>query len=190
MSQAAFERQHYTYGDLLKLEDDTRYELYDGQPVALASPSSAHQLISGELHRQIANFLVGKKCKVFPAPYDVFLFARKDDDLNDADTLVQPDISVVCDSDKIDKRGCKGAPDLVIEITSPSTRRNDRLVKFYKYQQAGVREYWIVDPDARAVLVHVLENGQYPTADVYAAGAPVPVSVLGGFTIDTSTLFS
>lgn len=189
MSQAAHERQRCTYGDLLKWDDGIRYELYDGQPVALASPSSAHQMIVTALVAQFYDFLKGKKCKVLPAPYDVFLFARKDDDWTGAKTIVQPDISVVCDPDKIDKRGCKGAPDLVIEVASPSTRRNDRLVKFYQYQQAGVREYWLVDPDARIVLVHRLEEGQYGVSEAYAAGASVPVGIFDGFEIDTAPVF-
>ena len=108
----------------------------------------------------------------------------------DVSTVVQPDISVVCDSSKTDGHGCKGAPDMVIEILSSSTAHYDRLVKFNLYQQAGVREYWIVDPAARIVQVHTLEDGAYHASVAYPSNASVPVGVLEGCNIDLSTVFS
>lgn len=189
MSQAAQEPRRYTYGDLMQWDDGKRYELYDGAPVALASPSDVHQLISSELHRQIANHLVGKPCTIYPAPFDVRLFDTAEDRPEDSTNVYQPDLMVVCDKSKVDKHGVHGAPDLVIEITSPSTRSNDRLRKFNLYEAAGVREYWIVDPDARVVLVHTLEEGQYHAADAYVAGSMVPVGIFNEFYVDTSTVF-
>ena len=182
--------QHYTFADLLTWEDRTRYELYDGQPVALASPSNVHQEICMALSAQIYNFLRGKKCKVYPAPFDVRLFEEAGDAPEDVYTVVQPDISVVCDPGKLADAGCKGAPDLILEVLSPSTQRHDRLTKFNLYQQAGVREYWIVDPEARVVLVHTLEDGHYHSPAAYSAGASVPVGVLEDCRIDLSTVFS
>ncbi len=182
------QERRYTYADLLAWDDRTRYELYDGQPVALASPSNNHQLICMDLSRQIANYLVGKRCKVYPAPFDVRLFEESNDAPEDVSIVVQPDISVVCDSSKTDGHGCKGAPDMVIEVTLPSTARYDKLLKFNLYQRAGVREYWIVDPAARVVSVFTLENGKYQAA-AYGADSSVPVGVLGDCTIDLSTVF-
>ena len=189
MSQAAQELHRYTYGDLMEWDDGIRYELYDGIPVAMASPSDVHQLISVELLRQFANFLVGKPCKVFHAPFDVRLFDTDDDKPEDSKYVLQPDLMVVCDKSKVDRHGIHGAPDLVVEILSPSTRGNDRLRKYNLYQQAGVREYWIVDPDMGVLQVYTLEDGQYHAADVYTAGSTVPVGVLEGCGIDLRTVF-
>ena len=182
------QEQRYSYADLLAWDDNTRYELYDGQPVALASPSNAHQLICMEISRQLANYLVGKRCKVYPAPFDVRLFEEKDDSPEDVSVVVQPDLSVVCDSNKTDGHGCKGAPDMVIEVTSPSTARFDKLLKFNLYQRAGVREYWIVDPAARMVSVYTLKDDGYHAA-AYGADASVRVGVLEDCIIDLSTVF-
>jgi len=182
------QEQRYTYADLLSWDDDARYELYDGQPVALASPSNTHQLICAELLRQLANYLIGKRCKVYPAPFDVRLFEEKDDSPEDVSVVVQPDLSVVCDSSKTDEHGCKGAPDMVVEVTSPSTARFDKLLKFNLYQRAGVREYWIVDPAVRVVSVYTLKDGYYRAA-AYGADSSVRISVLDNCTIDLSTVF-
>lgn len=182
----------YTYEDLLSWDDGVFYELYDGIPVIMESPSDIHQTISMELARQLANFLMGKKCRVFSAPFDVRLFEQPGDTPKDVDTVVQPDLTVVCDQSKIDRRGIHGAPDLVVEITSPSTRRYDRLLKLNRYMRAGVREYWIVDPAERLVWVYTLENGFYHAATVYSADSvqpAVPVGVLEGCEIDLSTVF-
>lgn len=166
-----------------------RYELHYGQPVALASPSDIHQEVSGELFRQLANHLLGKRCKVSPAPLDVRLFEGQGDSPEEVDTVVQPDLLVVCDPKKVDRRGVHGAPDLVVEILSESTRRSDRWTKFRMYQQAGVQEYWIVDPAAHVVSVHVLEEGAYPSPAVYQRDSLLPATVLEGCQIDLSTVF-
>ena len=132
---------HYTLADALTWDEQDRIELIDGAPVMMAPPSRAHQRISMELSRQLANYLEGKRCQVYPAPFAVRLFEQAGDRPQDVDTLVEPDISVVCDRNKLDDMGCKGAPDLIVEILSPSTQRHDRLVKYNLYQRAGVREY-------------------------------------------------
>lgn len=180
--------RHYTYADLLTWDDNTRYELYDGVPVALASPSNIHQEISVDLSTQFRNYLRGKKCKVYYAPFDVRLFEEDGERPEDVNLVLQPDLMVVCDHSKVDRRGVHGAPDLVIEILSSGTARYDRLVKFNLYQQAGVREYWIVDPTARMVSVHTLVDGQYRTA-AYGADSSIRVGVLDDCTIDLSTVF-
>ena len=181
--------KHYTYEDLLGWSGPVRYELYDGRPVAMSSPTDTHQMISGEIFRQLANHLLGKQCRAFTAPFDVRLFEQPGDRPRDVDTVVQPDLMVVCDPDKIDRQGVHGAPDLVVEILSPATQRYDRLLKFNRYMRAGVKEYWIVDPDTRSVSVYTLEEGAYHAATVYVADSAVPVGVLEGCEIDLSTVF-
>ena len=183
------QEKQYSYADLLEWNENIRYELYDGLPVALASPSSAHQMISGELFSQFYTFLKGKECRVFSAPLDVRLFEKKGDSLDSVSTVVQPDLMVVCDKSKIDRYGISGAPDLIVEIASDSTRRIDRLTKFNLYQRAGVREYWIVDPVNRTAAVYTLEEGAYHGAETYGPDAVVPVGVLEDCRIDLSDVF-
>ena len=190
MSLPAKQYHSYTYADMLLWDDSTRYELYDGEPVALASPSTTHQQISGELFRQIANNLVGKRCQVFSAPLDVCLFEKQGDQPQDVTTVVQPDLMVVCDPKRIDRNGIHGAPDLVIEILSDSSRRNDRLVKFHLYEKAMVPEYWIVDPSNHTVMVHLLQEGFYGSPEVYLPGANISVSVLDDCSINLNRVFS
>jgi len=181
--------ERYTFADILAWDIDARIELIDGVPYMMAPPSTEHQRIAGELYRQIANFLVGKKCQAFPAPFGVRLFSRKEDAPDDETGLLEPDITVVCDRDKLDKHGCKGAPDFIVEILSPSTQRRDRLEKYSLYQRAGVREYWIIDPDRKMVLAVVLEDGQYHSPEIYTAQDKAPVSVLDGCEIDLAPVF-
>lgn len=178
----------YTLADLLTWDDGTRYELYDGKLVAMASPSNAHQLISNELSRQLSNYLFGKQCKVYPAPFDVQPFAKKEDSPETITTVVQPDISIVCDPEKTGGHGCKGAPDMIIEITSPSTGRTDNLIKFHLYRQACVREYWIVEPDIRVVSVYTLKNGNY-YARAYDDTMLAPVNIFEDCVIDLPKVF-
>ena len=184
------QEKSYTYADLLSWEaDPTRYELYDGQPVMMSPPLREHQEISGEIYLQIGSYLKGKPRKVYHAPFGVRPFEAEGDYPRDVDTLVEPDITVVCDSSKLDKYGCKGAPDLVIEILSPSTKQYDCLVKYKLYQQAGIKEYWIVDPDKKLVLVYTLVDGQYYVPEVYTAKDSVPVGVLEDCAVDLTAVF-
>ena len=149
----------------------------------MAPPSTAHQLISGELFRQLANYLEGKKCRAIPAPFAVRLFEREGDSPEDVKTVVEPDI--------LDKHGCKGAPDLVVEILSPSTRRHDRLVKLDLYQRAGVREYWIVDPENKAVQVFLQNGGGLlRLCEDYGREDVAKVNVLEGCFVELSKVFS
>ena len=181
----------YTFADCLTWNEDMNVEIINGELFMMATPSSRHQEISGELFRQLANFLEGKPCKVYPAPFGVRLFEQDGDRPEDVDTVVEPDISVICDRDKVDARGCKGAPDLIVEILSPSTRRHDRLVKLDLYQRAGVREYWIVDPENRSVLVFLPDgNGSYRIREDYGSEDIARVNVLEGCFIDLKKVFS
>ena len=184
------EDELYTYADYCTWDDDQRWELIDGIAYAMASPTTAHQDICGMLHLQIGNYLLGKPCKVYFAPFDVRLFANPSDESDETDTtVVQPDLLVVCDRSKLsDGRSCKGAPDLVIEILSPSTASKDRILKLQKYRKAGVRECWIVDPNAHTVRVFLLKDGKF-TGRKYGEADSVPVTVLPGLTISLPDVF-
>ena len=181
-----FERnERYTYADYASWDDESRYELIDGKAYLMSSPTVSHQRIIIKMLRQLANFLDGKQCEVFVAPLDVCLNAKGDGD----DTVVQPDLIVVCDKSKIEKNRCNGAPDLIIEVTSPSTSRHDRITKLNKYLQAGVREYWIADTDDKAVTVHTLENGRY-VISAFEGSETISVNVLDGCKIVLPDVFA
>lgn len=183
------EKEHYTFADYLEWNEDERIEMIDGECISMATPSSDHQRIRMALSAQLYNYLEGKKCEVFAAPFDVRPFEQDGDSPEDVTTVLQPDISVVCDKSKNDKFGCKGAPDMVIEILSPSTRRHDQLVKLNLYQKAGVREYWIVSPEEETVKVFLLENGILTLHELYEKNDFARVYVLANCGIDLSRVF-
>lgn len=183
-------KTRYTFADCLTWGENERIEIIDGEAVMMSPPSRTHQEISGALFAQLYNFLDGKKCRVYAAPFAVRLFEKDGEASEDVDTMVEPDLSVVCDSDKLDDHGCKGAPDLVIEILSPSTRRHDRLVKLGLYQRAGVREYWIVDPEYKSVQVFTLDgSSSLRIFEDYGQEDVARVNVLEGCFIDLSKVF-
>ena len=173
----------YTYSDYLKWDDDIRRELIDGKVYLMAAPNRRHQELSSNLHGQFWAFLEGKSCKVYHAPFDV----RLDADTLD-DTVVQPDIVIVCDHQILDDAGCNGVPDMVVEILSPSTAGTDRNTKFNKYLKAGIREYWIIDPEKCSLAVNILKDGKYIT-HAYTDKDIAPVHVLKDFSIDLSRVF-
>ena len=184
------QEKRYTLADALTWDESERIELIDGDPVMMAPPARAHQAALMELSAQLHAYLRGKKCRVYPAPFAVRLFEQNGDSPEDVDTMVEPDISVVCDPSKLDDIGCKGAPDLVMEILSPTTQRHDRFTKFNLYQQAGVQEYWIVDPASKSVQVFVLDDGRYVAKDFGTVEDTLKVNVLEDCTIDLSQVFS
>jgi Uma2 family endonuclease len=178
--------EYYTYADYLEWDTEERYELIDGVPYLMSpGPSPQHQSLSMTLSILIGNYLKDKPCKVFAAPFDVRLNADTADD-----TVVQPDILVVCDKSKIDKRGCKGAPDLVIEITSKSTGSYDRGLKLKKYVNAGVREYWIVDPENKIVQVYTAQSDNRSSLLFYDETDVAPINIFDDFKIDLAELFA
>lgn len=185
------ELERYSFADFLAWEDDNRIEIIDGSAIMMAPPFRIHQKISMELSRQLANYLEGKKCEVYPAPFAVRPFENVNDAPEYVDTVVEPDISVVCDKSKLDNYGCKGAPDMVVEILSPSSLRHDRLVKLFLYQRAGVREYWIVDPKNESVQVFLSDGkGFLRTHEEYGRKDIARVNVLDGCFIDLNKVFS
>jgi Uma2 family endonuclease len=179
------EDDRFTYADYLEWEGPERYELINGEAFMMASPTVEHQAIITELLVQFGNFLRGKPCKVFAAPLDVRLFPRED---RSDDTVVQPDILVVCDRSKLSRGSVDGPPDLVIEILSPSNTQKLMFLKFENYLNAGVREYWVLDPEEKRAQVHVLQEGHY-ISSAYKKDAVVPVSVLPPFSLDLKTLW-
>ncbi len=184
------ENVRYTFADVLGWDGPERYELLDGEAVMLATPSRVHQEIVSELTRQFGNYLEGKKCRVYPAPFAVRLFEKENDSPEAVGTMVEPDVSVICDPDKLDDLGCKGAPDLVVEVLSPSSQRHDRMVKFNLYQRAGVKEYWIADPANQVIQSFALENGVYVIKELGTKDSIMRVHALNGCFIDLSKVFS
>ena len=182
--------KYYTYADILSWDEDVRAEIINGELYMMSPPLRIHQDISVALEGQILDFLRDKSCKMYHAPFGVRLFEQENDTPDKVDTVVEPDIVVVCDQNKLDKYGCKGAPDLIIEILSPSTARRDRFVKLNLYNSAKVREYWIVDPFNYTVEVLLPdENGRLMVSAVYTREDTAPVTVLPGCMIDLTSVF-
>jgi len=161
--------KRYTYADYLKWPEDERWEIIDGIPYNMSpAPSWRHQAISMALSVKFYNYLQDKPCEVFAAPFDVRIPEEGESD-DEASTVVQPDIIVVCDKTKLDSRGCKRAPDLVVEILSPYTAQKDITKKFERYERARIREYWVIRPEEMTVMVFELgEDNKYGRPDIYS----------------------
>lgn len=180
--------QKYSYADYLSWNEDERWEIIDGLPYMKAAPSRVHQEILMELSKQLAVYLTGKSCKIYPAPFCVRLDNVKND--SDVKNVVEPDITVVCDSSKLDERGCNGSPDMIIEILSPSSVKKDRFIKFNTYEKAGVREYWIVEPDEKLVSVFVLQpDGNYGRPNMYTQNDKISLSIFSDLEINLESVF-
>lgn len=171
----------YTIDDIYALPEGQRAELIDGVIYDMAPPNRIHQEIISELHYKIADYIKKNNgsCKVYPAPFAVFLNA-------DSKNYVEPDISVICDKDKLNDKGCNGAPDWIIEIVSPSTKRIDYGVKLFKYRTAGVREYWIVNPITNTVNVYDLKTEEL--SDLYTFDDDINVCIYEDLIINISEL--
>ncbi|MBS5523536.1 MAG: Uma2 family endonuclease [Clostridiales bacterium] len=173
--------QLYTVEDIYKLPDGQRAELIDGVIYNMAPPGTLHQVITGELYATIRDFIKKNngQCKPYISPFAVFLSDKSND-------YLEPDISIICSPDKIDERGCHGAPDWVIEVVSPGTQTRDYGIKLFKYRMLGVREYWIVNPVKKVVNVYDFEKDK--ATNIYAFDEPIPVAIYPGFTIKLSDL--
>jgi Uma2 family endonuclease len=183
--------EHWTYADYLTWPDDERWEIIDGVAYDMSpAPGSSHQRVLGRIFRKIGDHLDGKKCEPFIAPFDVRLSEQQKASDNYIETVVQPDILVVCDKTKLDERGCNGAPDFIIEISSPSTGKNDLTVKYDLYQRHGVKEYWIIHPDEKTVMVFkIAEDGVYDKPERYGGDDKVMVPLLGDLVVDLGEVF-
>jgi Uma2 family endonuclease len=189
-SPASDLNNRYTYREYREWDDTERWELIDGHAYNMTpAPSRVHQEICGELFRQFANFLTDKACRVYSAPFDVRLPEGNEAD-DDIATVVQPDLSIVCDRTKLDDKGCKGSPDLIVEVISPSTARKDLKEKLSLYEKSGVREYWIVDPAAKTVMVfHQKGSTMYGRPDIYTEEDRIGVSIFPDLKIVLSAVF-
>ena len=149
------EKKVYTIDDIYSLPDGVRAELIDGQLFYMASPTRTHQKITGEIYLAVASYIRshGGECEVYIPPYGVFLNA-------DDSIFVEPDLTVICDPSKSEEKGCVGAPDWIVEVVSPSSKRMDYSIKLFKYRTAGVREYWIINPEKRIIMVYQWKDGQ------------------------------
>lgn len=167
---------HYTSKDYWSLPEGERAELIDGKFYAMAPPSRIHQKLVFSISRIIGNYIADHhgSCEVYPAPFAVNLDA-------DDKTWVEPDVSVICDPNKLTDRGCTGAPDLIFEIVSPASRKQDYTLKHFIYSQSGVREYWIVDPAKEKVVVYCYEHDSDPC--LYSFDSDIPVGIYEGLTI-------
>jgi Uma2 family endonuclease len=181
----------YTYRDYLSWPDDERWELIDGVAYNMTpSPSRLHQDVARELLTRFNNYLKGKPCKVYAAPFDVRLPTENEKD-DEAKTVVQPDLVVVCDPSKLDEKGCNGAPDLVVEILSPATAKKDMVLKFSRYEKAGIKEYWIISPENKTLMVFKIDpaTGRYGRPEMYSDEDTVTVGLFADLTIDLKTVF-
>ena len=180
----------YTYADYLQWKFEERLELFRGRIFQLSAPNRQHQEISMVLSSAIFAILRNQSCKVFHAPFDVRLpkgNKKKDTEVN---TVVQPDICVICDESKLDARGCCGAPDLVVEILSPGSSRKEIRIKYELYEEAGVKEYWIIHPAEETVSVLTLDNdGKFSGAKIYSNGDKLQSAAVAGLTIDVVDIF-
>lgn len=183
--------ERFTYADYVVWPGEERWELIQGVPCAMSpAPSRRHQEVLGALHALFFEALRGKPCRVYSAPFDVRLPRGEESD-ESVDTVVQPDLSVVCDRRKLDDRGCRGAPDLVAEVTSPATAARDQIEKLALYERHGVREYWLVHPTDRLVTVFRLgPDGTFGRPAVHSSEGRVPVDALGGLEIDLREVFA
>ena len=182
----------YTYADYLTWLDDNRRELINGFIHLMSAPMRVHAWISQKMFKAIDRFIEKNKgkCHIYYAPFDVRLPLDKETADNKIYNVVQPDICVVCDLSKLDEKGCLGAPDLIVEVLSPSTLKYDWNYKFNLYETAGVKEYWIVDPKAKVVNIFLLQpDGKYDLGTVYECNQKAPVHIFKGLEIDLNELF-
>ncbi len=172
---------NFTAKDYWNIPDGERAELIDGQLIAKAPPSFKHQKLVSELHYAIKSYINSKNgaCEVIPSPFAVYLT------VND-DTYVEPDISVICDPNKLSDRGCEGAPDFIVEVVSPSSRKHDYSIKNDIYINAGVREYWIVDPEKERTTVYRYEEDAAPT--IFSFDQSITVGIYGDLRVTISEL--
>lgn len=179
----------YSYADYLLWQIKEKIELFKGKILAMSpTPARYHQKIVGNIHGILFPIFKGKKCELYTAPFDVRI-PKQDKEDDKIFTVVQPDLSVICDPEKLDERGCIGAPDLVIEILSPGNSKKEMDVKFTLYEEAGVLEYWIVHPTEKVVWIYVLENGRYVTHKPFVEGEFLISKKFPDLKINTAEIF-
>ncbi len=181
--------QVYSYADYYKWKFEERVELIKGRIFKMSpAPNRLHQELVGKLHIKLGVFLYDNPCKVYIAPFDVRLPKKSHSDM-EIFTVLQPDLCVICDPKKLDTRGCIGAPDIVVEVLSPSNNRKELKNKYEAYEDAGVKEYWIVMPYEKTMFIYTMVDGKYQPSKLLASGDMVTSASLPGFSIDLSELF-
>lgn len=180
----------FSYADYLNWPEEEKWEIINGIPYAMSpAPSRIHQEISMKLTNEIYNYLKDKNCRVYSAPFDVRLFKGNKED-EDVINVVQPDITVICDDSKLDDRGAKGSPDLIIEIVSPASISLDYVKKLNLYDEFGVREYWIVNPMNKSVFVYrAMENENFGAPSIYNENDKIKVGIFKDLIIDLDYIF-
>lgn len=184
------DKKNYTYAEFVGIEEELLCEVLDGKIISMSpSPTPKHQDVVDELTAEFKFYLRGKECMAFSSPIDVCLFADKETKMDDIKDWLQPDLMVVCDKNKIGEKYIVGAPDIVIEVLSPSTARNDRLIKFNSYEKAGVEEYWIVDPYNMSVEIYSLSGRTYKQAGVFGKDDVLTVTIFEDMKINLKNIF-
>ncbi len=179
----------YSYADYLTWTMDEMVELIKGKVFKMnAAPKRVHQKVSGIVFNRIFNFLEGKSCEVYEAPFDVRLpiKSKKNEDVF---TVVQPDICVICDKTKLDDAGCIGAPDLIVEILSKGNNKKELKNKYEVYEESGVHEYWIIQPDEQTLLIYTLAEGKYVPSKLFTSGDIVESKIISGFKLNLDDVF-
>lgn len=190
VNEPDIEYGHYSYADYLTWKIDDMMELIRGKAFkwAASAPGMSHQKVSLRLASALFTFLKGKPCQVFQAPFDV-RFPVKSKKSDEIDTVLQPDLCVVCDESKLDEAGCIGAPDLVVEILSPGNNRKELKLKYEVYEDSGVKEYWVIHPTEQTLLVYTLVKGKYQPSGLFVAGDVVESTCIEGFKLNLEEIF-
>jgi len=180
----------YTYADYYGWDFDDRVELINGEIFPMGpTPNRLHQEIAFSIALKLGNYLIGKPCKAYFAPFDVRLFRNSNDD-KAIYTILQPDICVICELSKLDDRGCIGAPDIVIEILSPGNNKKELRNKYEVYEEAGVKEYWVIHPSERTFLKYTLDGeGFFRPSKLMIGGDEITTPILPGFYLDLEEVF-
>lgn len=183
--------QKYTYAEYLHWPEDERWEIIEGLAYMQGAPSWQHQAISGEIFSQFHSYFKVNPCRVFASPFDVCISENNESDEEISNIVCQPDIVVICDESKLRKTGYFGVPLLIVEISSPSTAKRDKILKFNKYEKVGVKEYWIVEPENKLINVFLLQkNKRYGRPDIYSDEDKIKVAAFPDLYIDLKPVFA
>ncbi|MEQ8187723.1 MAG: Uma2 family endonuclease [Candidatus Eremiobacterota bacterium] len=182
--------KYFTYADYLTWPDEERWEIIEGIPFSMSAPSDIHQKVLRELLIEFGVYLRGKTCQIFSSPFDISLPQAQSDEDDNIYTVVQPDLVVICDNNKISRKGCKGAPDIVIEILSPSTASKDCIRKRELYEKHKVKQYWIIEPEEKEVFIFKLtKDFIYRNPEKYKKDDRIKVEGFEGLEIDLNLVF-